>query len=51
MESYRAAFRLTTDIVSREELIRQVETDPRHSAEQREDLRAFANSWRLAVYA
>ena len=51
MESYRAAFRLTTDIVSREELIRQVEADPRLSVEQREDLLTFANSRRLAVYA
>ena len=51
MESYRAAFRLTTDVVSREELIRQVEADPRLSAEQREDLLTFANSRRLTVYA
>src|SRR2546428_12455872 len=51
MESYRAAFRLTTDIVSREELIRQVEADPRLSVEQREDLLTFANSRRLTVYA
>ena len=51
MESYRAAFRLTTDVVSREELIRQVEADPRLSVEQREELLNFANSRRLTVYA
>lgn len=51
MESYRAALRLTTDPVSREELARQVQADRRLTAEEREGLLEFAQSRRLAVHA
>jgi len=51
MESYRAALRLTTDCVSREELARQVREDTRLSDKQREELLSFSESRRLPVFA
>ena len=50
-ESYRAALRLSTDHVSREELIRQVTADRRLTEAERSDLLSFAESRRLVVVA
>lgn len=50
-ESYRAALRLTTDCVSREELARQVREDIRLTNAQREELLLFSESRRLPVFA
>ena len=51
MESYRAALRLTTDCVSREELSRQVRADPRLTEGERLELLTFSESRRLPVFA
>jgi len=51
MEPYRAALRLTTDWVSREELSRQVRSDPRLTEAERQELLSFSESRRLPVFA
>ena len=48
--SYRAALRLTTDPVSREELVQQVIADRRLTERERWVLVSFADSRRGAAY-